>query len=168
LEAPRSTNCTTRFDERVQSMIQVTSPPGTPCVFGLDPRDEGAHCIFDDGQYGSLGWCYTGANKEAWGACGESCPLYGQAQILDRKIDQVLEELEAESDVIKMAFAVSTPTDVTANTTRVVNNTTEASLPPPGVSPSILSPIGDQWDNATALTNATVKTTLTKNTTTTR
>jgi len=149
-------------------MIQETSPPGTPCVFGLDPRDEGSHCIFDDGQYGSLGWCYTGANKEAWGACGESCPLYGQAKILDREIDQVLKELEEESDDIKMVFAMTVPTDATASTSREVNNTIEATLPPPNVSQLIPSPIGDRSDNATTQTNATVKTTLTINTTTTR
>merc|ERR1711879_700161 len=51
-ETPRNSKCTTRFDERVHSMIYATSPPGTPCAFGLDPRDEGTHCIFEDGKYG--------------------------------------------------------------------------------------------------------------------
>merc|ERR1712048_590245 len=167
LETTSSAKCSTRFDARVQSMIQSTSPPGTPCVFGLDPRDEGAHCIFDDGQYGSLGWCYTGANKDAWGACGESCPLYGQAKILDRKIDQVLKELEEESDVIKMVLAMSAPMNSTASTTRTVNNTVEVTLSPPNVSQLILSPTDDPWDNASAPTNATAKRTFAKNTTTT-
>merc|ERR1712048_1281992 len=168
LEISSSAKCTTRFDERVQSMIHATSPPGTPCVFGLDPRDEGAHCIFDDGQYGSFGWCYTSTGKEAWGACGESCPLYGQAKILGRKVDQVLKELEEESDVINMVLAMSAPMNSTANTTRTVNNTAELTLSPPNVSQLILSPTGDQRDNATAPTNATVKTTFAKNTSTTR
>jgi len=53
------------------------APPGTPCMFGLDDRDEGYHCILDNGYYGSLGWCYTAKDRSSWGACNADCPLFG-------------------------------------------------------------------------------------------
>merc|ERR1712187_189531 len=134
-------NCTTRFDERVHSIVHATSPPGTPCVFGLDARDEGGHCIFDDGEYGSLGWCYTDINKKGWGACGEMCPLYGQANILGRQIDQVLKELEEEMDMISEVFVMPAPTNARANTSPTVGRTLEAGVAPLNVSGPI-SPRG--------------------------
>jgi len=162
VQSPSIATCTTRLDERVQSMIYVTSPPGTPCVFGLDVRDEGAHCIFDDGEYGSLGWCYTDENKEGWGACGESCPLYGQTNLINRKINQVLSELKEEGDLIRMVFSTSVPLNTTSKTQTfpTVNVAFDASLPPPNVSLSNLTRPAVQRLNATAFTKATVNTTL--------
>jgi len=58
-------------------------------VFGADVRDEGSHCIFDEGMYGSNGWCFTAADGSAWGSCNEDCPLYGQGAQLGKKIDTV-------------------------------------------------------------------------------
>merc|ERR550514_700719 len=37
-------NCVTRHDPRATSWYAETAPDGTPCVFGVDPRDEGRHC----------------------------------------------------------------------------------------------------------------------------
>merc|ERR1712187_379290 len=72
-----------------------TSAPGTPCVFGSDPRDEGSHCIMEH-QYGSFGWCFTSQDKSSWGSCGETCPLSGPAKVLAGKID-LLEALIADA-----------------------------------------------------------------------
>jgi len=62
----------------VGSMLRGrVAPPGTRCMFGLDERDEGYHCILEGGFYGSLGWCYTAKDRSSWGACNEDCPLFG-------------------------------------------------------------------------------------------
>lgn len=93
--------CVTRMDSRVSSWLATTSPEDTPCVFGVDPRDEGSHCIFGNGQYGSNGWCWTSADRSTWGSCGDECPLYGAAQQLadkvqtaSDKIDKVMDKLD--------------------------------------------------------------------------
>merc|ERR1719401_1217783 len=75
-------NCTTRVDDRVDAFGYTTAPTGSTCVFGVDPRDEGSHCIEDNGQYGSYGWCYTSADAASWGSCSENCPLYGELKII--------------------------------------------------------------------------------------
>merc|ERR1719316_2594857 len=41
--------CVTREDPRAYSWTYATSPAGTPCIFGLDPSDEGFHCIESGG-----------------------------------------------------------------------------------------------------------------------
>jgi len=81
--------CITREDPRVSSTFYATSPVGTPCVFGVDVRDEGSHCIMEGGKYGSFGWCFTSKSKQSWGSCSESCPLFGPAKVLDAKINSV-------------------------------------------------------------------------------
>lgn len=84
-----ATDCVTRKDERAHAWFAETAPPGSPCLFGVDVRDEGSHCIFEEGIYGSNGFCYTAADKSAWGSCNENCPLYGQGAQLGKKIDSV-------------------------------------------------------------------------------
>lgn len=69
--------CVTKKEPRAYSVSYTTAPAGTPCKFGLDPRDEGFHCVLDDGKYGSYGWCYTSTDMQSWGSCSEDCPLYG-------------------------------------------------------------------------------------------
>lgn len=81
--------CTTRYDDRASSIGFTTSPEGTSCVFGVDERDEGKHCIMDEGAYGSYGWCYTTTSGSSWGACDKNCPLWGHAKILGEKIDEL-------------------------------------------------------------------------------
>mmetsp|Transcript_85865 Transcript_85865/g.165295 ORF Transcript_85865/g.165295 Transcript_85865/m.165295 type:complete len:333 (-) Transcript_85865:70-1068(-) len=85
--------CITRADARVYSAFYTTSPAGTPCVFGVDPRDEGSHCIMEGGKYGSFGWCFTSKSKQSWGACSESCPLFGPSKVLGAKINKLDSEL---------------------------------------------------------------------------
>eukprot|EP00927_Polykrikos_kofoidii_P042406 TRINITY_DN3632_c0_g1_i1.p1 TRINITY_DN3632_c0_g1~~TRINITY_DN3632_c0_g1_i1.p1 ORF type:complete len:398 (-),score=57.28 TRINITY_DN3632_c0_g1_i1:52-1245(-) len=88
------TQCTTKDDPRAHRLLYETSPVGTPCVFGVDDADEGSHCIYDDGKYGSFGWCYTSADKNSWGSCNEDCPLYGQFRVLGAKVDEILRRLK--------------------------------------------------------------------------
>jgi len=85
--------CITRKDPRVSSTFYTTSPAGTPCVFGVDPRDEGSHCIMEAGKYGSFGWCYTSKSRQSWGSCSESCPLFGPSKVLGAKINKIDSEL---------------------------------------------------------------------------
>lgn len=114
--SPVTSNCTTRFDERVQAMGYDTSEPGTRCVFGLDSRDEGEHCVFDNGVYGTLGWCYTDENRESWGACGESCPLWGQEKLLGKKLEKVLKTLNKGTASLnkKLDLSMQTATTTTS------------------------------------------------------
>lgn len=63
---------------------------GSPCVFGVDERDEGKHCIDIGGEeYGSHGWCYTDREKSEWGSCSEKCPLAGPLTKLGSGIDAI-------------------------------------------------------------------------------
>jgi len=69
------------------------SPAGTPCVFGLDPQDEGYHCTLDKGRYGSFGWCYTNKDRSSWGACNQDCPLFGLAKIIGDRLKAAQKDL---------------------------------------------------------------------------
>lgn len=84
-------DCVTRKDSRIAAWFAQTAAEGTPCVFGVDVNDEGSHCIFDGGEYGSNGWCYTDAKGMGWGSCGDACPLSGPPESLDRKLRGVAE-----------------------------------------------------------------------------
>lgn len=114
-----STGCATRSDTRASSWIAKIAPAGTPCVFGVDPRDEGAHCIESEGKYGSFGWCYTDKSSGAWGSCNEHCPLFGHAKILGKKIDKVAEHLRE----VKLLLNVSE--ENVTNATNATNATAE-------------------------------------------
>lgn len=98
--------CVTRLENRVThswTFFAKVSPPGTPCVFGVDPRDEGSHCIGEEGDaYGSYGWCFTAADKSEWGSCSEKCPLYGHMAQLGQKIakiNHVVDDIRTALDV---------------------------------------------------------------------
>lgn len=81
--------CVTRKDPRASAWFAETAPEGTPCVFGVDPADETNHCIFEDGIYGTNGWCWTKADRSEWGSCGGGCPLFGQPGTLGKQLDDV-------------------------------------------------------------------------------
>lgn len=102
----KTTGCATKKDPRVKAWFATTSPDGTPCVFGVadDPRDEQEHCIFDNGMYGSNGWCYTSKDRTSWGSCNEKCPLYGLSKALGTKIDKVAKSI---ADVAKVLNGTS-------------------------------------------------------------
>lgn len=97
-----ATMCATRKDARARAFFATTSPEGTPCVFGVegDVRDEGLHCIYDDGMYGSNGWCYTAKDRTSWGSCNEHCPLYGSAATLGRKIQSVAKVIKEVATLV--------------------------------------------------------------------
>lgn len=88
---PVPTGCAVKDDPRAKAWFAETSPEGTPCVFGVDgdARDEGAHCIFDNGDFGTNGWCYTSKDRSSWGSCNGKCPLYGPSKQLGKKIDHM-------------------------------------------------------------------------------
>lgn len=81
--------CVTKSDSRINAWLTETAPEGTPCLFGVDVRDEGSHCIFDNGQFGSNGFCFTKPDGSQWGSCNSECPLYGPALTLGNKIEKV-------------------------------------------------------------------------------
>lgn len=67
------------------------SPPGTKCIFGVDVRDRGAHCILEL-EYGTFGWCFTSKDKSSWGSCNEKCQLIGENRVLGEKIKEAAEQ----------------------------------------------------------------------------
>jgi len=86
--------CTTRADPRSDQRWQFlfglnTAAPGTSCIFGVVPADEGSHCMLSDGKYGSFGWCYTRSDRTEWGSCGEGCPLVGTADVITKRLDRL-------------------------------------------------------------------------------
>lgn len=83
----------------------TTSPAGTPCIFGLDQRDEGTHCILSDMKYGALGWCYTSESKGSWGACTESCPLFGHLKVVGNKVKKLRKEIEKLEKLVNSTVA---------------------------------------------------------------
>jgi len=89
-----------------------TAKPGTSCVFGIDDRDEGGHCIMEDGKYGSFGWCWTSKNKDSWGSCSEACPLFGFYKILGKRIDHLKAELATALNATATANASLASTEV--------------------------------------------------------
>jgi hypothetical protein len=94
------TGCATHKDERATSWFSETSPEGTPCVFGVDVRDEGKHCILDNEEYGSNGWCYTAEDRSQWGSCNDQCPLQGQHAKLGNIMDGVAETVKGISGMM--------------------------------------------------------------------
>eukprot|EP00420_Gonyaulax_spinifera_P015130 CAMPEP_0197914370 /NCGR_PEP_ID=MMETSP1439-20131203/78392_1 /TAXON_ID=66791 /ORGANISM="Gonyaulax spinifera, Strain CCMP409" /LENGTH=318 /DNA_ID=CAMNT_0043536279 /DNA_START=62 /DNA_END=1018 /DNA_ORIENTATION=+ len=136
-------NCTTREDARASAFGVTTAAPGTPCVFGVDVRDEGEHCIFDDGEYGSFGWCWTGEDKRSWGSCSENCPLYGPSKVLEGRIDELGRRIEKVTAELKK-------TTTTTVTTTIITNTTTAAPATPSTTNNATVPTADP--NATNTT----------------
>lgn len=89
--------CMTRNDERAVSFWSQTAPVGSPCLFGVDARDEGRHCIAET-EFGSNGWCYTERDMSAWGSCAKECPLSGPPGKLAKKIESVATVLSKLSE----------------------------------------------------------------------
>jgi len=93
--------CGTREDGTATGVDWVggasEASPGTACVFGIDLRDEGGHCIMET-QFGALGWCYTRKDKSEWGSCNEHCRLAGLDGVLEAKADAVAAKLNEVSD----------------------------------------------------------------------
>jgi hypothetical protein len=94
------TKCATKKDPRATSWWIETAPEGTPCVFGVDARDEGAHCILESEEFGSNGWCFTKEDKSQWGSCNGDCPLQGPNAALGEKLDSVAESVQGVSDKV--------------------------------------------------------------------
>lgn len=97
--ADNASECVTRLDPRIEMPALLlyrlqAAPEGTPCIFGVVDKDEGSHCVHDDGKHGSFGWCYTKRDKTQWGSCSESCPLFGTATIFAHRIEHVEQRLE--------------------------------------------------------------------------
>jgi len=126
---PPATGCATKEDERAKAWFAETAAVGSPCVFGVDGdvRDEGSHCIYDNGDFGSNGWCYTAKDRSSWGSCNGLCPLYGQNQQLGAKIDNV------DKIVDKVLQAV---VNSTASATNVVNSSALATNAPKNEAPA--------------------------------
>lgn len=97
-----ATNCTTMEtskNQKSQAFTATIAPEDTPCVFGLDDRDEGEHCV-EQHEYGSFGWCWTKKDRSEWGSCGGTCPLVGKNKILGDRIGR------AEKMMKKLTSAV--------------------------------------------------------------
>lgn len=80
--------CKTRKDERVKSWFTHPAKPGSACLVGVDPADEGKHCIHDT-SYGSNGWCWTKADKTEWGSCDDGCPLMDGNLKIEKKVEKI-------------------------------------------------------------------------------
>lgn len=98
-----SKNCTTQQNPlAVSKGFAKIAPPGTHCVFGVDVRDEGLHCIATqpgNDDWGSFGWCWTDEAHSTWGSCSADCPLAGAPKLLGTQVDRVgskLDRLKAE------------------------------------------------------------------------
>merc|ERR1719460_1034188 len=58
----------------------TTAPAGSACLFGVDDRDEGSHCITSGVPAATnglalypYGFCYVDAQKARFGACASTC-----------------------------------------------------------------------------------------------
>jgi hypothetical protein len=111
------TSCVTKEDARVAAWFTETAPVGSPCVFGIDARDEGGHCIYSGGQYGSNGWCFTNKEQSAWGSCNEHCPLYGAHKKLGDKIEAVTDMVAKVNSHLETQLNATVPEASAANET---------------------------------------------------
>merc|ERR1719277_955201 len=94
-------DCKTHLDPRLERPMQFMfrarpAANGSQCIFGVDAWDEGSHCIYDRGAYGSNGWCYTKQDKTEWGSCGQDCPRWGDARKLEARIDALTKKVAVE------------------------------------------------------------------------
>lgn len=111
--------------DRKAAWFSETAVGGTPCVFGVDSRDEGKHCIVDAAQrYGEFGWCWTRKDMSEWGSCSEACPNFGPAKKLVLKVNKLASVVGHWRDLIaqqksstEAASGVSILTTAMATTT---------------------------------------------------
>merc|ERR1719453_636716 len=94
---PKKSSCQTLESPMDKVWMEALAPlkvtkNGTVCVFGVDARDEGGHCIHQNGKYGAYGWCFTKKDGSEWGSCNKECPTYGQ----EKKLNDRIRELEAK------------------------------------------------------------------------
>lgn len=115
--ATNETHCVTREDPKATAWLTNTALAGTACVFGLDMRDEGAHCIHEDDTYGSFGWCFTTKDQSQWGSCSEHCPLIGTQMVLGRKLDDIAEVVHEMQSFLHAKFGFAEATNKTNNAT---------------------------------------------------
>jgi len=141
------TGCTVKEDPRATAWFMETSPEGTPCVFGVDGdvRDEGSHCIFDNGDFGSNGWCYTAKDRSAWGSCNDLCPLYGPAKQLGKKIDHMSKQVDTVLDKLNgtsKETEATMPVQDAETVTEAPKSTTEPTKGPkaPAANASLMAP----------------------------
>jgi hypothetical protein len=88
-----ASDCVTKDDALAMGSLTIPkSPSGTACVFGMDPRDEGEHCISESG-YGTYGWCYTSKDKSSWGSCSETCPPPGYLGVIAKEVKKLRADL---------------------------------------------------------------------------
>jgi len=89
-----SKSCVTMETPADSQWLYYVAPTGTPCLFGVDERDEGSHCIDQGGDLAADGWCWTDEARRTWGKCTDSCPLSGQAKVLAKKMDKIYSKLK--------------------------------------------------------------------------
>lgn len=124
--------CVTRADPRIGAWFTETAPEGTPCVFGVDVRDEGTHCIFDGGQFGSNGFCFTRVDGSQWGSCNSECPLYGPALQLGKKIDKVVKVVDRiQEKVTSKTASKAAQVQVTTKAFNLLQDSKQARSPQP-------------------------------------
>eukprot|EP00931_Biecheleriopsis_adriatica_P091452 TRINITY_DN65339_c0_g1_i1.p1 TRINITY_DN65339_c0_g1~~TRINITY_DN65339_c0_g1_i1.p1 ORF type:complete len:298 (-),score=53.60 TRINITY_DN65339_c0_g1_i1:35-904(-) len=89
-----SETCLTAETDEVDGWFTFVSPAGSRCVFGVDTRDEGEHCIDQGGDHGANGWCWTSEAVRSWGKCKDDCPLAGADKVLADKLDSLEKRLQ--------------------------------------------------------------------------
>lgn len=113
----------------VESEFYKTADHGTPCLFGVDDRDERGHCIMDDlANHGVFGWCWTVSDRSVWGSCNEECPLFGQPAVLQKKLQKQQRILEHYKELLAQNKAnITTNLSAEANgTMNATNNANES------------------------------------------
>lgn len=127
-EAPiNNMACVTRSDPRATSYGPSTAPEGSPCVFGVDDRDEGYHCIPDGGLYGSFGWCWATSFKTSWGSCDRGCPLFGPDQVLQAGMDSLQRDV---NEILARERTIEASEEALAASAEAIANSTEAIVRP--------------------------------------
>lgn len=120
--------CATRADPRAEAWWAVTSKEGTACIFGVDVRDEGSHCI-PEFDFGTNGWCWTSKDRSSWGSCNEGCPLYGPSKRLGDSIDDVSGTIDQLLTTLKGGAGADNVTDDSTAVTDADTSASDAESP---------------------------------------
>merc|ERR1719387_964904 len=110
---PKKSSCQTLESPMDKVWMEALAPlkvakNGTMCVFGVDARDEGGHCIHQNGKYGAYGWGFTKKDGSEWGSCNKECPAYGQEKKLNDRIRELEEKLADTRDKLIPELAKAT------------------------------------------------------------